>query len=616
MLRFTIVAALLALVGQAAPSAAAPGDLDLTFNGTGKVVTPVGSGVARAMAVTLQSDGKLVAAGSASNGTDLDFAVVRYLDTGALDPSFGGTGIVTTPVRTGDDYGEAVIQQADGKIVVAGYSFDAASSDSTITLVRYLGNGTLDPAFGGGTGKVTTNVSTFYDAAMALLQQTDGKLVVAGYIDTDLAVARYLLDGTLDPAFGGGTGVVTTTVGVTYSTAYAVLQQAGDGKLVVAGQSNTSLTDTVVTLVRYGTDGTPDGTFGTAGVVTTPIGTSDDVAYAIAQQSDGKLVVAGSSNNGTNLDMALVRYDLLGMPDAGFGTGGIVTTSVGSSDDVAYGIAQQADGALVVAGSSKGSNLDVALVRYDLTGMPDAGFGTAGIVTTPIGTHDDEARAIRIQPNGGIVVAGYSNNGSVDTFALARYLSLVGTTTSSTSTTTTSTVAGATTTTPGATTTSTTILAALVPGGPASQTSNDCYLELRVTGVDRGAVQKNQIVVCADGDPCDQGPCGDDRCDVAIAGCTSQTDPTLPGCTPPATLDSARISGKTAPDVSGLLSGPACSAPIQAAIPVKRSKSGKYVAGKSKLVLKGKATAPKGVKPRKDTDKWTIQCMPRTTPCP
>jgi len=638
---------------------AAPGDLDPTFNGTGTVVTPIVSTDAKATAVVLQTDGKLVAAGFArvpviGNPDNLDFAVVRYDESGTPDPSFGGTGIVTTAIRGGDDQAQAVIQQTDGKLVVAGLSYDSSSfTDSTITIVRYLDDGTLDPGFGGGTGKVTTAVTPDFDGAFALIQQADLKLVVAGYGGGDLALVRYELDGSLDMTLNG-TGVVTTTVGaMNLTSAKALLQQAGDDKLVVAG-----VADGDVFLARYGTTGALDGTFGgSGGVVTATVGTGASEARALVQQAaDGKLVVAGVAANASNTDFMLLRYGLDGMPDGTFGNTGVVTTPVGAGDDAASGLAEQDDGALVAVGSSKnGTNLDFALVRYDASGMPDPTFGSGGIVTTPIGTGADEAAAVLIQPNGGIVAAGSSASGGTTGFALARYLSLSGTTTSTSTVTTTSsttpttsssttllattttsstvtttsltpststTTLGATTTTlAGGTTsstttttfpsvTTTTTLAILVPGGPATKTNSDCYLELRVGGVTASAIQKNQVVTCQDGAPCDHGPCGDGLCQVEIAACANQTDPALSDCRPPATLDAVKINGALSVSTSALLGGPVCTPPVLVQVPVKHSKAGKYLAGKSKIVIKGSAKAPKGTKPRKDTDKWTIQCVP------
>jgi uncharacterized delta-60 repeat protein len=120
--------------------------------------------------------------------------------------------------------------------------------------------------------------------------------------------------------------------------------------------------------VRYNTNGSLDTGFGIGGIVTTPIGSDGywDYANALGIQSDKKILAAGSSNNGSNYDFALVRYNTDGSLDTGFGTGGKVTTPIGSSDDFALDLGiQSSDGRIVVAGYSLiGSNDDFALVRY------------------------------------------------------------------------------------------------------------------------------------------------------------------------------------------------------------------------------------------------------------
>jgi hypothetical protein len=155
-----------------------------------------------------------------------------------------------------------------------------------------------------------------------------------------------------------------------------------------------------------------------------------------------------------------------------------------------------------------------------------------------------------------------------------------------------------------------TVAATLFPGGPPTKPESDCYLELLVEGASASQITDGKVLVCRDGSPCDAGPAGDDRCDVRLAGCVNQTDPALPACTPPTALASAKIKGKLAIDVSALLQGPRCTSVVQASVPVKRNKKNAYLAGKSKLRLKGKAKAPKGTSPRTDADKWTIQCEP------
>jgi uncharacterized delta-60 repeat protein len=597
-----LLPALLALVA-AAPAFAAPGDLDTTFNGTGKVVTDLAAGYSQGRAIARQSDGKLLVAGSANvpvlgNPDNLDFVVVRYDSTGTPDASFGGTGVVTTDIAGGEDDAYAVIQQTDGKIVAAGLSYATDFNSSSVTLVRYLDNGTLDSGFGGGTGKVTTQMGAgTFDAALGLIQQADGKLVIAGYTDGDALVIRYDSSGTPDPAFDTD-GIVTTTVGAT-AAAKAIVEQASDHKLVVAGSS-----DANILLVRYGTGGAPDTMFNGTGIVTTTVGSGSAEAGGLVQQtSDGKLVVAGVSNDGTNNQFTLVRYTTTGAVDsANFGTSGIATTTVGVGDSSATGLAEQADGKLVAAGiASNATDTDFALVRYTTAGVEDSSFGSGGIVTTQMSASDDGAVAIVYQPDGFLAVAGFA--GTDMDIAVARYVGIEGIVT--TTTTTTTTIGG------GSTTTSTTLPASvLFPGGPSTKTDSDCYLELQVLGADASQITGNKLLVCKDGDPCDMGPPGDDRCDLKIAGCVNQSDPALPACTPPAALASAKIKGKVAINVTALLTGPQCTPFVDASVVAKRNKKGVYQAGKSKLVLKGTAKAPKGVSPRKDADKWTIQCMP------
>jgi len=106
----SLCAAIAALSG---PATAAPGDLDQTFGGTGIVITPIGSGFRQRQGMTVQSDGKIVVAANSGLG---DFALVRYNPNGTLDTSFNGTGIVTTTIGAA----QSVAQQSDGKLVAAG----------------------------------------------------------------------------------------------------------------------------------------------------------------------------------------------------------------------------------------------------------------------------------------------------------------------------------------------------------------------------------------------------------------------------------------------------------------------------------------------------------------
>jgi len=155
-------------------------------------------------------------------------------------------------------------------------------------------------------------------------------------------------------------------------------------------------------------DGDLDTSFDSDGKVTTNFGGSD-AAYAVAVQPDGKIVVGGYPHNGSNYDFGVARYNSNGSLDTTFHSDGIVTTPIGSGNDLGYGIAIQSDGKIVVAGlSHNGSNYDFAVVRYNTDGTLDTTFHSDGIVTTPIGSGDDGGCGIAIQSDGKIVVAGYS----------------------------------------------------------------------------------------------------------------------------------------------------------------------------------------------------------------
>jgi uncharacterized delta-60 repeat protein len=158
------------------------------------------------------------------------------------------------------------------------------------------------------------------------------------------------------------------------------------------------------------------------------------------RQPDGKLVVAGTRKSRTiDRDVLLVRYDVDGTPDAGFGSGGVVTTSIRRPDD-AMALALQPDGKLVAGGrsSDEATGYDFVLVRYRPDGNIDASFGTGGAVLTSVGAGGDEGTALVHQPDGKLVLAG-GYDASVDgfQFALARYLEECPVVTTTTSTTTT-----------------------------------------------------------------------------------------------------------------------------------------------------------------------------------
>ncbi|HMS83318.1 MAG TPA: DUF4347 domain-containing protein, partial [Nitrospira sp.] len=393
--------------------------------GDGSVVTPVGSGHDYAFGSVVQPDGKIIAVGYASNGSNNDFALVRYNADGTLDTSFGIGGKVSTAIGTGDDRGRSVALQVDGKVLVGGYAHNGSNYDFAIA--RYNADGSLDTNFGGGDGIVTTAIGSNSEVALKVLAQADGKLVLAGYgypaagSNNDMALVRYNSDGSLDTTFGGGDGIVTTAIGT--ATEYgrdAAIQT--DGKIVLVGSSwNGSNYD--MALVRYNSDGSLDTGFGTGGKVTTAFGSGDETAYGVVIQADGKIVIAGDSMQGANMAFALARYNSDGTLDTSFGTSGKVTTAVGTGNNVVFDLEVQADGKLAVAGTvSNGTNTDFAVLRYTTSGVLDTSFSSDGIVLTDIGGVEN-ASSLTLQSDGQLVVAGYTDVGGTQDFALVSYTS-------------------------------------------------------------------------------------------------------------------------------------------------------------------------------------------------
>jgi uncharacterized delta-60 repeat protein/uncharacterized repeat protein (TIGR01451 family) len=403
---------------MASPATAPPGDLDITFDGDGKVTTDFASAADEVRALAIDADGKIVASGRAIVSGGTDFALSRYNPDGSLDTGFGGDGKVTTDFAAGFDLPYAVAVQGDGKIVTAGRVEVSGTTD--FGLARYNTDGTLDTGFDGD-GLATTDFAGGNDPGWGMALQADGKIVVAGgaiISDAgDFAVARYEADGSLDPTFDGDGRVTTDFQPGSADLGYAVVIQA-DGKIVVVGVALVAGTNDFA-VARYNTDGSLDTIFDGDGLVTTDFRGELDQISAAAIQGDGKILAVGRAVVSGEYDFALARYNTDGLLDTTFDTDGKVTTDFGAETDLALGVAIQADGKIVVAGRGGVSgNRHVALARYSGDGSLDPTFSGDGKLTTGF-TGFDQAYAASIQADGKIVAAGFAG----PDFALARYRS-------------------------------------------------------------------------------------------------------------------------------------------------------------------------------------------------
>lgn len=384
------------LFSATAQGLAQPGAIDLTFgtSGTGRMIVDIRDGHEdRAQTIALQPDGKILVAGmtTAPGGpSDMNFFVVRFNSDGSVDPGFGVNGRTLTDFRESLDVASGIAVQPDGKIVVAGSS-NAPNGDFNIALTRYNPDGIIDTTFGDnafGPGRVLTDVrGGSADDGNAIVLQPDGKIVIAGTTDApgpnptpnrNVVLVRYSSNGIIDTTFG----------------------------------NNPDYPGRVLTAL-------PNG--------------AQDVGVAAALQTDGKIVVAGTTNapvsNGDD-NFLVLRYTSDGVLDPTFGVnGGTVTDMRGRSADQAYGIVIQRDGKIVVAGITDAPNGDknFATVRYLPNGVPDDPFGGSnlnpGRQLTDFGNRsaEDYGVAVALDPAGRIVVAGTTRGKASNNFGVVRY---------------------------------------------------------------------------------------------------------------------------------------------------------------------------------------------------
>jgi uncharacterized delta-60 repeat protein len=413
------------------------GALDRSFDGDGKLIDARTS-YTQTHDVAVQRDGRILLVGDSSDPArrqaEIEFALSRYRADGVLDETFSGGRVFTVLDRWASAY--AVALQPDGKIVAAGNA--AGMGRGNFGLARYGNDGSLDASFG-ERGTVRTDfggqpfgLDLVYESAADVLVQPDGRIIAAGRAvqygasgrAEDFALARYNADGSLDPsfdgdgrvitAFGAGTGMANVRGGT------AAVARQSDGKILAAGSALNEQAESRIALARYLPDGRLDASFDSDGRAITDIPNTQEQATAIGVQADGRIVIAVAGTG----DLTLARYLASGSLDPSFGEAGLVRVRSAASE-VASDLAIQRNGKILVFGysvreSNRGS--DFALARVLPTGVLDPNFGSNGAVVTDLGSPAG-GLAVALQADGKIVGAGTAPveeaGGRV---ALARYL--------------------------------------------------------------------------------------------------------------------------------------------------------------------------------------------------
>ncbi len=384
------------------------GSPDNTFDNDGKLKESLhfNQGSTYYTTTKVQSDGKAVAAGYTSNGTDYDFAIARYNTDGSLDKSFSIDGRQTTGFGSGNDYASSMAIQKDGKIVVVGFA------NGHFAIVRYNTDGSPDNTFIGN-AKPKTDLGP----AVSVAIQSNGKIVVAC---SGFTIVRYNTNGSLDSSFAHN-GMLTTYFGGVNTIHEIALQS--DGKIVAVGVSvfyyEKTDPDFYSAVARYNADGSLDNTFSEDGKLLSPADEAD--AYnSVAIQGDNK-IITGQHSNGF---IYLTRYNFDGSYDNTFGNNGTAShsASYGRSSRkpyniITYPIILQNDNKIVVGGTNLNNFL---LVRFLPDGSVDSTFVTNGVIIAEASLNGDGIQGIAISNNKLYAVGYGSYPGQLG--VVARYL--------------------------------------------------------------------------------------------------------------------------------------------------------------------------------------------------
>jgi len=290
-------------------------------------------------------------------------------------------------------------------------------------------SGELDLSFSSDGIATCDFPSNYDDRGLCLLVQPDGKILMGGGSHqgsgVKFALARFMPDGSLDASFGNG-GRVSTQVGSPPSLdeAFYALALQPDGKIVAVGRSYAG-TGYLAAVLRYNANGTLDNTFSGDGRQLDNLGAgNDDAYYGVAVQADGAIVVGGVAKAAVDYDAVVARYTAAGALDATFSGDGFAVLDIGGVDNRANALVLQPDGKVVIAGQTGNAAVDsdFLLARFTTTGTLDAGFGTNGTVISAFSTGTDWAYTLARQPDGKLVAGGLVTNGTAANIGLARYM--------------------------------------------------------------------------------------------------------------------------------------------------------------------------------------------------
>lgn len=397
------------------------GSIDSSFGTNGRVITSVGglssNSADRINDMTLQPDGKIVITGETWDFVQHRFLTIRYNSNGTVDNGFGFAGLVTTTPGAFDDEAQAVIIQPDNKILIAGDSYINDGSSYRIGIMRLLSDGTTDNSFGSN-GFTITNLSAGADGATDAALQSDGKIVISGYMfsvaqnTTDAICMRYLTNGRKDSSFAVN-GRYTLDINSKEDN-FKRLQIVAGNSIILSGNGTSSAGSEYLS-ARLMPEGLPDNTYSSNGWQTNNLLSDADVCAAQAITGNGDVLLCGQSTEAASTYLGILRLNNTGISVNSYGKDGISYTGIGVSDDGAYEIKQLPwDNNLLVSGVANFYWTIMKLNRITLE--RDSSFGINGTVTlkyiTPYVTNGHAYTAIDAG-NQKIYIAGFTQNNAL-----------------------------------------------------------------------------------------------------------------------------------------------------------------------------------------------------------
>jgi uncharacterized delta-60 repeat protein len=352
-------------------------------------------------------DGRVLVLSSTGVGAGLTATLSRYNADGSLDATYGAKGRSTFVVNGRCEWPIAMNVQGDGSVLLLGTSFDMIDCDTSAMFGKRFDASGADTRF-----QLIFSGTNRHGRSGDVAVQADGRIVVTGQDDGGLVVARFFATGAPDAAFGTGGSVVVRQSAADDAKGGALLIRGGQ-KILAAGAVNGNQ----LMLVQLNPDGSRDAAFGSNGVATMPVTGTFLEVYQVSATPGGKLLVLARSGSRPLLAQFLAN----GAPDASFGFNGQLAVPLfigGAAQYARFGMALQADGAILVSGQSQiDTSSEVALVRVTPGGQLDASFGPGGMVTWRPSIYYPAGATALATTAGGLYVAGYGIPGAF----LARF---------------------------------------------------------------------------------------------------------------------------------------------------------------------------------------------------